>query len=787
MSEKCPGIFSIRLLNLILLLVAVSIANAQSARLDWVKTMNSSDGRKLAIDSNKAVIVMGDFIGTVDFDPGPGVFNLTSQGAEATYIAKYDSSGNFIWAKQLASPNGIFGADLKIDRNGDLLILGGFNDTADFDPGPGTAFLYSVYEKTFLLRLDNNGNFKWVKELPNQLNTMDIDPFGNILLGGSFAGTVDFDPGPGTFMASSGGDNTFAMAVVKLDNAGNFIWMKQVSSLGAAQVQTWGLRTDPEGSVLFAGNFSSAMDFDPGPGTVALTSAGSDDAFVLKLDSQGNYKWAFPIGGAGSDKAFGLEVDKYGNVYTTGIFQDSVDFDPGPGIYRLKAGPIRSCFISKLDKNGNFVYAKSLQGGESHGQSLALDSSNNLYISGDGYGPTDLDPGPGISMVNAGYLFAVKLDSSGNFAWAAPDSMLGGMSMYSAYSAMKVDIMKNVYLTGTFAGTMDFDPTSGNYIVIDSNTTGYFYSTYLQQLSQCHNTLKVINEASCDTFSLNGVAYRSPGQYYQTLANSVGCDSIIQLTLTRKEAYSTLSVTTCGSYVWNGKTLGASGTYRDTFPSSTACDSVAELDLTLTSKTSVVTDTACGSYQWGGTLLTASGTYTDTFRTAVGCDSIVTMALVLLPNAKPYLGKDTVLCKGDTLRISPGLFLSYTWSDNSTTNSLLVKETGTYWVQVMDTNGCRATDTIQIARSGQCGCSLGPRTKVYPEPFIDYLYIDKETTSCEVRLDLYNMMGQQVRKDILLADGLNKIQLIDLAPAMYVYKLSADGKTLLTGKALKLK
>lgn len=776
----------VRLLLVLVLLAASHLSAAQSIQLDWVKTVDHSFGNKLAIDSNKAILVLGGFSGTVDFDPGPGVFNMTAASNQDLYIAKFDSSGHFEWAKQITSPNGLVGSAIKIDRNGDLLILGSFNGSADFDPGPGTAFLTSTYENSFLLRWDHEGNFIWVKDLPNLLNTMDTDPSGNIILGGSFAGTVDFDPGPGTYLASTGGDNTVDLALLKLDNTGNFIWMKQIDNLGSAQVvQTWGLRTDPEGNILFAGNFTSTMDFDPGPAMAVLTSRGADDAFILKLDAQGNFKWVSQFGAAGSDKALGLEVDKNGNVYSTGMFLGSVDFDPGSGVYLLNGGTQYSAFVSKLDKNGNFVYAKSFQGGQSFGQALAIDSSNNLYISGYCSGPTDLDPGPGQFIANSFNLYTVKLDENGNFVWAAPYPLVSGPGISSVYIDIKVDIMKNVYFTGIFSGTVDFDPTAGTYLVTDT-TTYPGADTYIHKLSQCHNTLSLISAESCDTFSLNGVSYSSPGLYYQTLTNGVGCDSIIQLTLSRKEVYGKSAATSCGSYLWNGKVLTASGVYRDTFPSAMACDSVAELDLTLTNKLVFLADTVCGVYSWNGAQLTNSGTYTDSIRLASGCDSIVSLSLVVLPNPTPFLGKDTVLCKGDTITLSPGSFETYTWSDHSTASAFLVKDTGTYWVQVTAANQCQGSDSIRITRSGQCSCSLGHGTRIYPAPFADYLYIDKEHTSCQVMLNLFDMLGQLVKKDIILTDGVNRISLFDLAPGMYVYKLHSDGKTLLTGKALKL-
>jgi hypothetical protein len=754
---------------------------AQSIRLDWVKTMASSHGTKLVLDSNRSMVVLGAFSGTVDFDPGPAVFNMSSNGRTNIYIAKYDTSGNFIWAKQIGGQFDDFEYDMEIDKNGDVLISGGLQSSeVDLDPGPGVVTLPTTAQSTFLLRLDYNGNFVWVKQLPGDLNTLNIDAAGNIIMGGTFGGVQDFDPGPGVYQATGSGAYP-DMAVVKLDNGGNFIWMRQIRNLGTGVEQTFGIKTDPAGNVFFAGGFSSGFDFDPGPGTVILAPAGSDDGFLLKLDAQGGFAWARTFGAAGSDKIFGLEVDKAGNVFTTGVYHDAVDFDPGPSTYTLTSGSLYgTCFISKLDGNGDFVYAKDFQL-RSFGQALTIDSSNNLYISGGYGGPTDFDPGPGTYNVNDYGLFTAKLDQNGNFAWVAPYKFPASSYFESIYSAIKVDILKNVYFTGSFSGTVDFDPNAST----DSVSSSSLWDTYLHRLSQCSNTLNIISVDTCDTYTLNNIAYSSPGVYYQTLTNSVSCDSIIQLNLSRKEVHTQLSATACGSYFWNGRLLTASGSYRDTFPAVAACDSVVQLDLTLTQIVNNQNITACGSYQFNKRLLTATGSYTDTINLANGCDSIINLSLLINPLPRPLLGADTVICKGDTITLSPGAFKSYRWNNNATSTKLTVADTGAYWVQVTDTNNCAVTDSIHITHSGQCDCRLNELTRVYPTPFTNFLIIDKNATDCEVRMNLYNMLGQVLAKDIPIQNGYNKIPLLYLPAGVYVYMLHSEGKILLTGKVLK--
>src|SRR5205814_1679548 len=125
------------------------------------------------------------------------------------------------------------------------------------------------------------------------------------------------------------------------------------------------------------GVFSGTADFDPGPGTFLLNSAGGRDSFISKLDASGNFVWAKSIGGAYEDVGHSIAVDVSGNVYTTGWFYGMVDFDPGEKIYNLTSAGYLDIFVSKLDASGNFVWAKNIGGPSAlaYGESITIDVS----------------------------------------------------------------------------------------------------------------------------------------------------------------------------------------------------------------------------------------------------------------------------------------------------------------------------------------------------------------------------------------------------------------------------
>ena len=154
----------------------------------------------------------------------------------------------------------------------------------------------------------------------------------------------------------------------------------------------------------------------------------------------GDFIWARAMGGSINDFGYSIAVDITGNVYTTGHFYGTADFDPGPGTFNLSAAvegapPYGSdIFVSKLDSDGNFIWAKRMGGSAEEweeGNDIIVDVTGNVYITGVFYGTADFDPGPGtFNLTSAGYrdTFVSKLDSAGDFVWAKRIGGVGSVS-----------------------------------------------------------------------------------------------------------------------------------------------------------------------------------------------------------------------------------------------------------------------------------------------------------------------------------------------------------------------
>ena len=459
-------------------LTFISIAsNAQN--FHWVKQIRGYDFIVCfsnTTDANDNFFSTGYFRTTVDFDPGPGVYNLTANGAIEPFVQKLDSDGNFLWATQIEMNGYGQGRSITSDSDGNLYITGYFNGTADFDPGAGIYNLTSINDSDgFIQKLDSDGNFLWAIQiggLQDSVFSLNIDANGDIYCTGNFQGTADFDPGPGVYNLTSAGH--WDVFVQKLDADGNFLWAKHMG--GGSADTGFSIMTDASGNVYSTGDFRDTVDFDPGSGVYYLTSVGIWDVFVQKLDSDGNFLWVKQIGGVGADRGYSNTIDVSGNLYTTGYFQGTVDFDPGTGEYDLTSvGNSSDIFILKLDSDGNFLWAKQMGGNEEDvPRSITIDANSNVYSTGYFQGIGDFDPGTEVyNLTSAGAkdIFIQRLDSEGIFEWAV---QIGGNGDDIAWS-ITIDSNDHIYASGSFEETVDFDPSSGVHNLISLDETDIFH------------------------------------------------------------------------------------------------------------------------------------------------------------------------------------------------------------------------------------------------------------------------------------------------------------------------
>ncbi|MFA6721387.1 MAG: T9SS type A sorting domain-containing protein [Candidatus Cloacimonadaceae bacterium] len=266
------------------------------------------------------------------------------------------------------------------------------------------------------------------------------DGIGNQYVAGTFKGTAVFGSTP---LTSGGGNDIF---VAKLDPAGNWLWAKRAGGLGSDN--GYGIALDANANVYLTGAFTGTAGF----GSFSLVSSGSSDAFIAKLDNEGNWLWAVKAGGSGIDRGNALAVAGNDHVYLTGCFNGTAVF----GGTSLTSAGSYDIFAAKLDINGNWLWAvKAGAGGADWGLGIALDVSANAYLTGYIYDSANFGT---IALTGFGLwdIFAAKLDPAGNWLWA---SGAGGASADMSYG-IALDSIGNVYLGGYFGLTALFGSTS---------------------------------------------------------------------------------------------------------------------------------------------------------------------------------------------------------------------------------------------------------------------------------------------------------------------------------------
>jgi hypothetical protein len=436
------------LASLLFIRQSIPISNAQV--LDWAVGFGRGYSGDVTTDVSGNIYVVGSFLGTVDFDPGAGIFNLyasTSYHSDA-FIEKLDPNGNFLWARSAhGHPKDDEFLSVTTDLSGNVYCAGfAQNDSIGID-------LDILVDK-----FDSSGNLIWQKVIGGNYFDMArsilCDQFGNIYVSGS----QDI-PGPS--------NNVF---VWKLDSAGNQIWSKAMGGYGS-----WELAFDMEQNIYICGDYGGSIDANPDTGVFILPAHGGYDLFLTKLDSNANFIWAKSIGGTGNDQALALDIDSSGNIYVNGLFNDTVDFDPGPTIVNLVCDSLyQSVFILKLDSSGAFTWVRPIIGAHHGGNSMNVDDAGNVYSTGYFYGTVDFDPGNADFFITAvgSSAYIQTLDASGNF-----------LSVFSIDSArghsIKLLSPFEFITSGTFVGIQDFDPGPGTYNL--SSTHG---SIYVQKINE---------------------------------------------------------------------------------------------------------------------------------------------------------------------------------------------------------------------------------------------------------------------------------------------------------------
>lgn len=413
----------------------------------------------IAADRLSNVIVAGktDFLLHTDTaQPAAAAANVAVP--EGAFVAKFAPDGTVIWTRRLSTGFGETTiTKVATDGENSIYIAGSFSGTVDFDPRRTVHNVTAVGgTDAFVCKLSKNGNLLMVKTFggasDDAVGGLAVDSAGNIFLGGTFKGRGNFDPN-GTFnIGNAGGTDGF---IESLDSAGTLRWVGSFGGGGDDTIND--LAVDDSGNVVATGHYISQVDFDPSRSD-SLNVAITQQAYILKWDSNGAFVFANGIGGTGAAFGSAVTVDRDGIVYGTGNFSGTSDFDPGAGTSNLTAPSSGEVYVTKLTPSGALIWAKAMGGTlaqDSGPGEIAVDKAKNVYTSGTFAGTKDFDPsGATSNLASAGFgdVFISKLNGSGNFVFARSQ----GGTLEDTAVGLVLDRGGNILTTGNFNGTANF-------------------------------------------------------------------------------------------------------------------------------------------------------------------------------------------------------------------------------------------------------------------------------------------------------------------------------------------
>jgi hypothetical protein len=304
---------------------------------------------------------------------------------------------------------------------------------------------------------------KWVDDLGSASGSctvtgLAVDKQNNIYVTGYFSGTVDFDPTTGVINLTANTENIF---VGKYKPDGALIWVG--GFMGDRNDESGNIAVDKDGNVSVSGKFySTTLDVDPGPGVFDLhntTTNGDLSVFIVHLDTNGKFLWAYALGGTGPVEPIGVAADSQDNVVLT--TNSSISLTVGDSTY---AAPLNSGFglIIKYGPAGNVLWSVAFddtpaQQHNGAAVSCAIDSHDNILVSGVFSYTVNLNPlGISHNITSAGSnnqsTFLAEYSPSGILSWA---NQINGD--YFVQSVVCVDPQDNAYYSTTYQQSITFN------------------------------------------------------------------------------------------------------------------------------------------------------------------------------------------------------------------------------------------------------------------------------------------------------------------------------------------
>lgn len=721
----------------ILLIVLSGNVYAQSPSLGFnIGSTQNDVSYTVKVAPNGNMCIAGKFRGTMDLDPGTGIYNVASAGLDDIFVACYSPTGAFLWGGRIGGSSYDAAEKMAIDANSNVIIVGYYRGTnIDFDPGPGSFLLSDVGSsgsilfdgEGFAAKFSSSGVFQWAKSLGAEtvydctFNAV-TDPQLNVYVCGFFTGTMVVSP---TITWNS--VTTGKAYIIKYNAAGAVVWADVFGLPGYSSDDCEPLSLAVRNGYLYhCGVLQGTADFDPGPGVANLTASGLYDGYIAKYDTAGNYINAIAITGAGSvDISNNLVLGTGNSLFVDGNTNSgSVTFTSATGAGGTATAPGGGgnidFYLARYDTNLNYVWGTITGGaGADFCYDIAVNSSN-LFVTGYFNNTVDFDPGTSTaSMTSAGGddIFVTRYDLAGNYVCG----FRAGSTGVDDGTGIDVDPSGNFYCTGSFSGTsVDFDPSAATFNLSSIGSGDAYLVKYAFSSASFSGTVAgdTICPGQTPYFTITTTGYAGPftvslsdGVTTQTYTGVYsGVPFAVSPAPTVTTTYSVTAITYAGADLCALPSPSSFGTATIVISTINATINATPLDCNSFTFASASTDS---SYVWSygdgatSTLATDTHNYADsgsfnvilTITDANGCVAHDTLAISVSPPPLVFLGNDTAICNGNSISLH-SLFsyptaVTYQWSTGASSASITVGVSGTYWLKVSRA-GCSTTDTINV-------------------------------------------------------------------------------------------
>ena len=405
-------------------------------QLVWKKTWGDAEsqfGAAVGADSEGNVLVTGRFFGSLPFAQNP----LVSAGADDVFVAKLTSTGEHLWSKRFGSTDANQGgAAVAADPMGNMLVAGTYSGTIDFGGG---ALQAAGAADIFIAKLGSDGSHVWSQSYgstdPDNAYALSVDVDGHVTVVGGFRGDIQFG---GEALSSAGLDDIF---VTKLNSFGSSIWSKRFGDVDFQRARA--VAVDANKDIFVAADVWGTVDFGGG----AMTTVNGEDIAIAKLDTGGNYDWAHLLTSDAPTSSAALAIDPTGSVFLAGTLDGVLTVAVGTTVTSAGGTDI---FVAKFAPDGQHLWSKTFgSSGQDAVGGIAVDPAGNLVVGGSFSGSFSLGS---FAITGTNDAFVAKLDGETGAASYLERFSGDGSQAVTAAVAFGFD----VFLTGSFEGTTDF-------------------------------------------------------------------------------------------------------------------------------------------------------------------------------------------------------------------------------------------------------------------------------------------------------------------------------------------